>query len=65
VWQALGNLQVEFDENAALITFARSAPDRSAVETYKTILKSLLEESKAYRRFFSEGRMQTVFAMTV
>jgi len=65
LWQALGNLQVEFDENAALITFARSAPDRSAVETYKTILKSLLEESKAYRRFFSEGRMQTVFAMTV
>jgi hypothetical protein len=37
------------------------APDLAALEMFEDLLKSLLEETQAYRRYFSKGDLESIF----
>jgi single-stranded-DNA-specific exonuclease len=61
LWEARGDLTVEFKGNRVYLTAATTDPDPAAVENYTAILRSLLEESGAFRSYFKRGDLHTLF----
>ena len=60
-WQARGKLCVDFSGSSANMRSAASEPDVQAAEMFENLLKSLLEETQAYRRYFSKGDLESIF----
>ena len=61
LWEAMGKIAVEFKEETAFISPANNPANGSAIEIYRSILTSLLEESKAYRQYFHTGAIDSIF----
>ena len=61
LWQAIGKIAVEFKEESVLFTPKQENLDTSEVEIYRSILTALLEESRAYRRYFRTGVIESIF----
>jgi single-stranded-DNA-specific exonuclease len=55
LWQARGELTIEFSNAEARIRRGARIPDQEAIESYQGMLKGLLAESRAYRRRFYSG----------
>jgi single-stranded-DNA-specific exonuclease len=60
LWGARGDLIVEFEGEMVYLTTVTNEPDAIAAENYKTILKSLLGESRAFRSYFKQCDLQTL-----
>lgn len=58
LWQANGKLKINFEEVMVRISTDAPAPDLLATEKNAAILDALLEESRAYRRYFRSGDLQ-------
>ena len=58
LWQAIGKLRVDFEQDRVRISTDAPAPDLLATEKYAAILDALLEESRAFRRYFRSGDLQ-------
>ena len=59
LWGARGELSVEFEGETVYLTADTNEPDPAAVEYYKVILKSLLQETHAFRSYFKRADLQT------
>jgi hypothetical protein len=60
LWDARGELSVEIEGKTIYLTAAKKEPDITLVESYESIVKSLLGESRAFRGFFKQGDLQTL-----
>jgi hypothetical protein len=60
LWQARGKLAVKFEGEIIHISADTLEPDPQAIELFGTLLKNLLEESRAYRRYFRTGDLQSI-----
>jgi len=56
-WQAMGKLLVRFEEESVHLSFGYKPPDPPSIEIYDSVLKSLIDESKAYREYFRKGTL--------
>jgi single-stranded-DNA-specific exonuclease len=60
VWEARGQLTVNFVEEELIIELTQSEPNFAAEAEYLAILTGLLEESMAYRRFFQNSDLKSI-----
>ena len=60
LWGARGELTVEFEGDSVYLTAGTNEPVPTAIENYETILKSLLEESRAFRGYFKRCDLKTL-----
>jgi single-stranded-DNA-specific exonuclease len=60
LWQARGKLKVKFEGGSVCISTDVPEPNLQAIEQFETLLKNLLAESRAYRRYFRKGDLQTI-----
>jgi hypothetical protein len=60
LWGARGELTVQIEGETVYLIAGTHEPDETAIVNYGTILKSLLEESRAFRGFFKRGDLQTL-----
>ena len=61
VWEAVGQIEAEVQENAIKFRINDERPNKSALETYQQLLKASIEESNAYRKFFVSGNLKNYF----
>lgn len=62
LWEAMGQLEVEQDAGQVRISQARAEPDQTAIEIYRGILESLIDEVNAYRQYFSRAGIDNLIA---
>jgi single-stranded-DNA-specific exonuclease len=55
LWGARGELAVEFEGETVYLIAGTNEPDPAAIENYTAILRSLLEESGAFRSYFKRA----------
>jgi hypothetical protein len=60
-WEAKGELLVHFEGDLAHLELVDAVPDLSALEIYETIIKSMVEEIKAYRAYFIKADLESLF----
>jgi single-stranded-DNA-specific exonuclease len=60
LWEAMGKLKLDFTDGTVLIKTVNTSPNPSAIAIFESILKDLLAESQAYRRYFQKGALNTV-----
>jgi hypothetical protein len=60
LWEARGELTIQIEGEEVNLTADTHEPDPTAIINYETILKSLLEESRAFRGFFKRSDLQTL-----
>ena len=61
LWQALGELSIDFIGEEVIIQICKSQPDKSTIDSFQPILTSLLEESRAYRGSFKKMGLDRFF----
>jgi len=60
LWEARGMLSVNFKGEEAHIRADRPEADFGASALLETVLKELLEESRAYRRYFRQVELRSI-----
>jgi single-stranded-DNA-specific exonuclease len=61
LWEAMGEIQVDFDEEDITISPSKATHDDDRVELLTQILKNLINEARAFRRFFRTADLKAVF----
>lgn len=60
LWEAMGKLGLDFSAEWVSIRLENAQPNQSIIDILQSIMKELLEESRAYRRYFKIGEINSL-----
>lgn len=63
LWEAMGELQVFFNAENLTLKSEKTTPDEKTIELLTEILKSLIDETRAFRRFFKTKALNAVIKL--
>ncbi len=65
IWEARGKLSIDFEDDDLLIKLTNVAANPALEDAYQSILEPLIEESRAYRRFFQNSDLRSILKSPV
>lgn len=65
LWEARGKLRVHFSGDSVFIKAENTLPDLTSIEIYEPILTAMLEEHRAFRRFFKTGEINSLLGQDI